>query len=146
MILYHQKIPGVIVPSFQHFQLLGASLVAAFFNQERILETGRREGGWIFLSLICFSINHNHSKARPRACTIHIMYKMIQIGLSTEHKKLLYVLYSAFTLVCVPRCVLCQYPTYYRRSSRYANSSYANSTYATFQKVPLKFYLCDFPR
>ena len=70
-----------------------------------------------FLSLICFSINHNHSKARPRACTIHIMYKMIQIGLSTEHKKLLYVLYSAFTLVCVPRCVLCQYPTYYRRSS-----------------------------
>ena len=54
-----------------------------------------------FLSLICFSINHNHSKARPRACTIHIMYKMIQIGLSTEHKKLLYVLYSAFTLVCV---------------------------------------------
>ena len=87
-----------------------------------------------FLSLICFSINHNHSKARPRACTIHIMYKMIQIGLSTEHKKLLYVLYSAFTLVCVPRCVLCQYPTYYRRSSRYANLSYANSTYATFKK------------
>ena len=72
VILYHHKIQGpVIVPSsniFSYFVPAQRERLL-FFNQERILKAGR-VGGWMaFLSVICFSINHNHSKARPRVCT-----------------------------------------------------------------------------